>query len=234
MMSKAGSNGIERRAAERYRLPGTARVFWAAGEAETVALSDMSASGCQVVGKQLPGLGTRVFVSFELGALPNLRLAADVVRRAESSSETSCGLHFALPAARLAGLARLLDQVSRSPRAETLPVLVVDSEDRSRARVALAVSRTGARVIAVSNAIDAVASARAAAVGVALARADCEGLAALAALAQESSSTFRVAFGRGSALNTALTLGFAEATADDPCSAKCLSDLMQRRSVPHA
>jgi hypothetical protein len=100
--------------------------------------------------------------------------------------------------------------------------------------VALAVSRTGARVIAVSNAIDAVSSARAAPIGVALARADCEGLAALAALAQESSSTFRVAFGRGSALNTALTLGFAEATADDPCSAKCLSDLMQRRSAPHA
>lgn len=233
-MPRAGTNGIERRAAERYRVPGTARVFWDGCEAETVALSDMSASGCQVVGARLPGIGTPVFISLELGALPNLRLAATVVRRAESSSETACGLHFTLPAERLAGLSRLLNQASRRQDADTLPVLVVDSEDRSRARVALAVSRTGARVIAVSNAIDAVSSARAAPVGVALARADCEGLAALAALAQESSSTFRVAFGRGSALNTALMLGFAEATADDPCSAKCLSDLMQRRSPPHA
>jgi CheY-like chemotaxis protein len=233
-MPRAGVNGIERRAAERYRVPGTARVFWAGSEAETVALSDMSASGCQVLGARLPGIGTPVFLSLELGALPNLRLAATVVRRTESSSETACGLHFALPTERLAGLSRLLNQASRRQDAGMLPVLVVDSEDRSRARVALAVSRAGARVIAVSNAIDAVSSVRAAPVGVALARADCEGLAALAALAQESSSTFRVAFGRGSALNTALTLGFAEATADDPCSAKCLSDLMQRRSLPHA
>jgi CheY-like chemotaxis protein len=233
-MPKAGLNGIERRAAERYRVPGTARVFWEGGESETVALSDMSASGCQVVGKRLPGIGTHVFLSLELGALPNVRLAASVVRRAESSSETACGLRFTLPAARLAGLSRLLDQATRKQDTGNLPVLVVDSEERSRARVALAVSRAGARVIAVSNAIDAVSAARAAPVGVALVRADCEGLAALAALAQESSSTFRVAFGRGSALNTALTLGFAEATADDPCSAKCLSDLMQRRSAPQA
>jgi CheY-like chemotaxis protein len=236
-MLKAGLNGIERRAAERYRVPGTARVFWAGSCSEAVALSDMSASGCQVVGARLPGIGTRVFLSLELGGLPNLRLPATVMRRVESSSEMACGLHFALPIERLAGLARLLDQTTRSQESgllPVLPVLVVDSEDRSRARVALAVSRAGARVIAVSNAIDAVRSARETPIGVALVRADCEGLAALAALAQESSSTFRVAFGRGSALNTAVTLGFAEATADDPCSAKCLSDLMQRRSAPHA
>jgi hypothetical protein len=232
MVPKAELNGIERRTAERYRLPGTARVFWAGSDAEAVSISDMSAGGCQVVGTRLPGIGTSVFLSLELGGLPNVRLAATVVRRAESSTEMACGLRFEVPAERLAGLARLLDQESRGS-SSPLPVMVVDSEDRSRAQVALAVSRTGARVITVTNAIDAVRSVREVPIGLVLARADCEGLAALAAIAQESRATFRVAFGRGSALNTAVTLGFAEATADDPCSAKCLSDLMQRRSTPH-
>jgi hypothetical protein len=231
-MPKAGLNGVERRTAERYRVPGTARVFWDGSAAETVSISDMSAAGCQIQGQALPGLGTRVFVSLELAGLPNVRLAASVMRRSESSSGTVCGLRFDVPPERLAGLARLLDQQSRNTDGNgALPVLVVDSEERSRTQVALAASRAGARVIAVSNAIDAVCSAREIPVGIVLARADSEGLAALAALALESKATFRVAFGRGRTLTTAITLGLAEATADDPCSAKCLSDLMQRKSA---
>lgn len=230
-MTKAGMNGIERRTAARYRMPGRARVFWAGGDAEAVAISDMSAGGCQVVGSKLPAVGTRVFLSLELAGLPNVRLAATIVRRSETPQQTRCGLRFDVPSERLAGLSRLLDSEMENSRQSSL-VLIVDSHARSRENVAVAVSRVGARVIAVSTAVDAVINARELPIDVVLARADTEGLSALAAIAQESRSTFRVAFGRGQALNTAVTLGFAEATADDPCSPKCLSDLMQRRSRP--
>jgi CheY-like chemotaxis protein len=230
-MSKSGLNGTERRTAARYSLPGKARVFWAGGDAEAVSISDMSASGCQIVGASLPATGTRVFLSLELAGLPNVRLAASVVRRTEHNGGVHCGVRFDVPADKLTGLSRLLQsQVQQAP--SSLLVLVVDSELHSRENVALAVSRTGARVVAVSSAVDAMYKVRELSIDVLLARADTEGLAALAAISKESSHTFRVAFGRGPSLATAVSLGFAEATADDPCSAKCLSDLMQRKSVP--
>jgi CheY-like chemotaxis protein len=230
-MSKSGLYGTERRTALRSSLPGKARVFWAGGDAEAVSISDMSASGCQIVGAALPDTGTRVFLSLELAGLPNVRLAASVVRRNEHNGGVRCGVRFEVPADRLSGLSRLLQSQVHHSLSSPL-VLVVDSEEHSRENIALAVSRTGARVVAVSSALDAVANVRQLAVDVLLARADTEGLAALAAISKESSNTFRVAFGRGAALATAVSLGFAEATADDPCSAKCLSDLMQRKSVP--
>lgn len=228
-MTKTGVNWIERRTAARYRMPGKARVFWGGGEAQAVSISDMSAGGCQIVGSLLPEVGTRVFLSLELAGLPNVRLAATIVRSFDSHEGRSCGLRFEVPTERLAGLSRLLDsETQQHLRPST--VLVVDSDPRSREKVALAVKHAGARVIEVSSAMDAVFQARGIAIDVVLARADAEGLSALAAIAKESSSTFRVAFGRGHGLTTAVTQGFAEATADDPCSAKCLSDLMQRRS----
>jgi CheY-like chemotaxis protein len=210
-------------------MPGKARVFWQGGDAETVTLSDMSAGGCQIVGALLPAVGTRVFLSLELVGLPNVRLAATVMRSHESGDQRRCGLRFDVPSERLAGLSRLLDGEALSQAREPV-VLVVDSDERSREKVALAVKHAGARVVAVTNAIDALCNARELTIDVVLARADAEGLSALAAIAQESHSTFRVAFGRGPGLTNAVTQGFAEATADDPCSAKCLSDLMQRRS----
>lgn len=230
-MSKPGLNGTERRTAARYNLPGKARVFWAGGDAAAVSISDMSAGGCQVVGALLPATGTRVFLSLELAGLPNVRLAASIVRRAEENGSVRCGVRFDVPADKLTGLTRLLSSQSHQSHSSPL-VLVVDSDEQSRENVALAVSRTGARVVAVSTAVDAVSNVRSRSVDVLLARADTEGLAALAAIAQESRHTFRVAFGRGAALTTAVSLGFAEAAADDPCSPKCLSDLMQRKSVP--
>jgi len=230
-MSKSGLNGSERRTAERYSMPGKARVFWAGGDAACVSISDMSAGGCQIVGATLPDSGTRVFLSLELAGLPNVRLAASVVRRAEQDDGVRCGVRFEVPPDKLSGLSRLLQNHAHEAAQSPL-VLVVDSDPRSRESVALAVSRTGARVVAVSSALDAVHSARERDVDLLLARADTEGLAALAAIAKESHTTFRVAFGRGPTLTTAVTLGFAEATADDPCSPKCLSDLMQRKSVP--
>jgi CheY-like chemotaxis protein len=230
-MSKSGLNGSERRTAARYSLPGKARVFWAGGDAAAVSISDMSAGGCQIVGQALPETGTRVFLSLELAGLPNVRLAASVVRRAEHDGGVRCGVRFDLPSDKLSGLSRLLHSHAEHTFGALL-VLVVDSDHESRVNVALAVSRTGARVVAVSSALDAVQNVRELAFDVLLARADPEGLAALAAVSKESTRTFRVAFGRGPSLAGAVTLGFAEAAADDPCSPKCLSDLMQRKSMP--
>lgn len=230
-MPGAGLNGSERRTAERYRVPGKARVFWAGSAAVAVTISDMSAGGCQVRGGGLPEAGTRVFLSLELGGLPNVRLAATVMRWSQQTDHTVCGLRFDVPAERLAGLSRLLDAHSENGRNQLL-ALVVDSEDRSRERVAVAVRQAGARVVAVSCAEEALQKVRDEHVSLVLARADTEGLAALAAIAQESKDTFRVAFGRGAGFTTAVAMGFAEATADDPCSPKLLGELIQRKTLP--
>ena len=52
--------------------------------------------------------------------------------------------------------------------------------------------------------------------------------AALAAIARDRPSAFRVAFGRRSALAAAVQEGVAQATADDPSSAKCLGELLRK------
>lgn len=181
-------------------------------------------------GRNLPAEGTRVFLSLELGGLPNVRLAATVVRCNHDAEQTACGLRFEVPAERLAGLSRLLD--AEVSGAGPQLALVVDSDERSRERVAVAVRMAGARVIAVASAEEAMNAVRESSVSLVLARADTEGLAALAAIAKESKETFRVAFGRGSAFSSAVAMGFAEATADDPCSAKVLGELIQRKSSP--
>lgn len=229
-MPRAGLTGTERRTAERYRVPGKARVFWEGGDSVAVSISDMSAGGCQVLGTTLPAAGTRVFLSLELGGLPNVRLSATVVRCTSQAEQTSCGLRFDVPAQRLSGLSRLLNAEMQS--AGQVLALVVDSEVRSRERVALAVGTAGARVRAVASAEEALEAVRGECVSLVLARADAEGLAALSAIAKESRDTFRVAFGRGNGLATAMAMGVAEATADDPCSPKLLGELIQRKSVP--
>jgi CheY-like chemotaxis protein len=229
-MPRANLGGTERRTAERYRVPGRARVFWVGAEAVAVDVSDMSAGGCQVQGCGLPSAGTRVFLSLELGGLPNVRLAATVVRC--SQEQTSCGLRFDVPAQRLAGLSRLLNAEVQSTAAGRPLALIVDSEPRSRERVAVAVELAGARVRAVASAEEALQQVRLDCVSLVLARADTEGLAALAAIAKESRDTFRVAFGRGNGVASAVAMGVAEATADDPCSPKLLGELIQRKSVP--
>jgi len=147
------------------------------------------------------------------------------------ADHTVCGLRFDVPAARLAGLSRLLDAQMTSSQAKPL-ALVVDSNARSRERVAVAVGLAGARVLAVASAAEALRMVREDNVSLVLARADSEGLAALAAIAHESKNTFRVAFGRGTGFTNAVTRGFAEATADDPCSPKLLGELIQRKSNP--
>lgn len=230
-MVKAGLNGTERRAAARYALPGRARVFWAGGRTEPVSISDMSAGGCQVAGDALPTEGTRVFLSIELAGLPNVRLQATVVRHDEREERRVCGLRFDVPRARLQGLARLLAHQARES-APSLLALVVDDDPRSLESVAIAVQRTGAQVIGVGSALDAVKAAETQHVDVVLARSNAEGLSALSAIAHASSETLRVAYGRGAGTTAAVAMGVAEATADDPCSAKCLSALMQRRSRP--
>ena len=190
----------------------------------------MSAGGCLVQGSDLPDVDTRVFLSLEIAGLPNVRLSATVVRRLRSRRENTSALRFDLPPERIDGIARLLEAHVRADRSP-LVALVVDSDSRSQVRVRRALEARCDRVLAVDNAIDAVACARAESIGLLLARADAQGLSALAAFMRESSATFRVAFGRGQALITATTLGFAEATTDDPCSAKCLNELLDRRAA---
>jgi hypothetical protein len=183
-----------------------------------------------VQGAELPEVETKVFLSLEIGGLPNVRLAATVVRRLQSRRHNSGALRFDLPAERIDGLARLLEQHVRRDHGH-LSAMVVDSDARSRDRIADALAMRCEQVFAFARATDAVAKARDAQIDLLLARADAEGLAALAAIARESSQTFRVAFGRGQPLQTAFALGFAEAVADDPASAKSLREWLDRHRL---
>ena len=83
-------------------------------------------------------------------------------------------------------------------------------------------------MLATDSAERALRSARELKPSVVLARADVEGLAALSGLTSVYPHAFRVAFGRKSAIDSALSMGIAEAAADDPCSAKCLAELLRR------
>ncbi len=228
MTSANASTRADRRSAIRYRMPGHARVFWPNAEATYASVADLSAKGCLVVGSCLPEAGTDVFLSLNLRGLPNLRLPAKTVRRTELCEQALLALRFELPAQSAPGFDRLLSQRARPVFREAL-ALVVDSDARSRERIVEAASQSGVRVIAVSNTAEAVANARDQHVGVVLARCDLEGIAALAALSRESPGSFRVAFGRRDQVRTALALGYAQATTSDPCSAKVLSSLMQKK-----
>jgi CheY-like chemotaxis protein len=224
-MSKAESRGIERRTARRYRVPGSARVFWG-GDGAPVSIADMSSGGCLVIGESLPEVGTRVFLSLDIGGLPNVRLPAVTVRCDRDGGEAMAAVRFEVPAASVGGLDKLLAQSVRSEPAG-LKVLLVDSDMRSRGRIAQAVRSMGAQVHAVSSAAELQQAQRSGA-NVVLARADGEGLATLAAASLELPHAFRVAYGRRSALSEALASGIAQASADDPSSPKCLSELLRK------
>lgn len=226
-MPKAESSGSERRRAKRYRVPGVAKVFWDGGAAP-VSIEDMSAGGCLLIGEQLPDVGTRVFLSLDIGGLPNVRLPAVTVRRDLEGDEQLAAVRFDVPSSSVGGLDKLLAQHVLHD-SNGLSVLVVDSDPRSRERVVTAVRAMGAQVLAVSDAAEAMTRALAGlAPSVVLARADLEGLAALSWLSRDRPHVFRVAFGRRGGIDTALTQGFAQAAADDPCSAKTLGELLRK------
>ena len=216
----------ERRTAKRYRVPGSAKVFWD-GDGTPVAIADMSAGGCLIIGELLPDVGTRVFLSLEIGGLPNVRLPAITVRRQQDGIECIAAVRFDVPPNCTGGLDKLLQQQVCDVRSD-LSVLIVDSDDRSRERIAHQIRRMGGKVLALSDADAALNDARKLSPNVVLARADVPGLAVLSCMSRDQPSAFRVAFGRKSALDAALALGIAQAAADDPCSAKCLNALLHR------
>lgn len=235
-MAKAESTREERRTARRYRVPGSARVFWD-GIGMPVTIADVSAGGCLLFGPELPPVGTRVFLSLDIGGLPNVRLPGLTVRREGSDDGNMVGVRFELPDSSAGGLDKLFAQHVRAAdqphsgvieRDQALSVLLIDRDERSRARIEDAARLAGARVVATDCAERAVRSARNAAPDVVLARADIEGLSALSQLSRELPGAFRVAFGRKSAIDSAVSMGIAQAAADDPCSAKCLSELLRR------
>jgi hypothetical protein len=225
-MSKADSRGIERRTARRYRVPGSARVFWD-GDGAPVSIADMSAGGCLVIGEQLPDVGTRVFLSLDIGGLPNVRLPAITVRCDRDGKGSMAAVRFEVPAASVGGLDKLLSQHVRH-EVSGLRVLIVDSDPRSRERITQAVRAMGAHATVWSGDDLLPGDAHDVSVNVVLARADSEGLAALASMARVCPQAFRVAFGRRSALTAALDEGIAQAAADDPSSAKCLGALLRK------
>lgn len=225
-MPKAQSTS-ERRTAKRYRVPGSAKVFWN-GDGSPVAIADMSAGGCLVIGDLLPDVGTRVFLSLEIGGLPNVRLPAVTVRRERADAgDCLAAVRFEVPTSCAGGLDRLLAQ-QMMPDLDQITVLVIDTDDRSRERIAHTVSRMGARVHAVASVDRALIDAPRLSPSLVLARADVPGLAVLSCMSRDQPEAFRVAFGRKSALDAALALGIAQAATDDPCSPKCLSDLLRR------
>lgn len=224
--SQRQTAGEERRGARRYRVPGSARMFWA-GEGAPVTISDVSAGGCLVTGAQLPEVGTRVFLSLDIAGLPNVRLPAITVRRHGNNGTPMAGVRFELPASSMGGVDKLLGQHVWD-ESDELAVLVIDSDARSRARIEQALRQTGARVLATEGAEQAIRGMRELKPHVVLARADIDGLAALSGIAGAYPEAFRVAYGRKSAIESALSMGIAEAAADDPCSAKCLAELLRR------
>jgi hypothetical protein len=229
-MSKAETSGIDRRTARRYRVPGIAKVFWD-GCGSAVSISDMSAGGCLVTGEQLPEVGTRVFLSLDIGGLPNVRLPAMTVRRELDNGERVAAVRFEVPTSSIGGLDKLLAQHVLHEQAG-LSVLVVDSDVRTRGLIAAAVREMGGRVLAVGTAFEAMEGSPELEPSVVLARADPEGQAALSWISRTRPSAFRVAFGRRMGIEAALSKGAAQAAADDPSSAKCLGELLRTRR-PH-
>lgn len=221
-MSKSELHGWERRTAKRYRVPGRARVFWD-GDSSPVTLSDISTGGCLLQGERLPEVGRRVFLSLDIGGLPNVRLPAVAMR----ACDDVVAVRFEVPAASVGGLDQLLAQFVSSETAE-LSVLLIDGDPRSRHQVSGALRGMGAHVVAVEDALGALRGLRADNTNVALARADVEGLAALSMVSRERPSAFRVAYGRRTAIDQALAIGIAQAAADDPCSAKVLGEVLRK------
>src|SRR6476620_4603782 len=112
-MTNVESTRAERRTATRYPIRGRARLFWPGGDNTLVDLADMSSGGCSLTGRcALPTQGTRVFLSLDIGGLPNVRLPAIAVRCAPATSAEGRGgaVRFELPQSSVSCLDRLLAQ----------------------------------------------------------------------------------------------------------------------------
>src|SRR4051794_4097532 len=151
-MAEASSARPDRRSATRYRVPARAQLFWDS-RVVTVCVSDISASGCSVVGDALPPSGARVFLSLDVPGLPNLRLPATAVRFRQDGVEQRAALRFEVPVAGARGLDGLLADRSTDKSGRGF-VLIVDADPKSRERVSHAVRTKGMRVIAVANTLD--------------------------------------------------------------------------------
>ena len=233
-MQFASTTRPERRAAVRYHVPARAQLFWAEARAVSVLIADISALGCSVVGEQVPAVGARVFVSLDMTGLPNVRLPATTIRHVPHEGKPCAAVRFDLPPSSARGIDKLLSH--RSFETNSGCVIIVDSDAFSRERVAQAVRARGLHVIAVSDPVDAVCNARDLPIDAVLARSDKQGFAALAALAHDAPGALRIVYGRRDALEHALSLGVAQAVADDPTSAKCLGRLLgdrTRKILPH-
>jgi CheY-like chemotaxis protein len=173
-------------------------------------------------------VGTRIFLSLEVAGLPNVRLPATAVRHSEDRLGEYAALRFDVPKTSTQGLGLLLaSQLSASERKPS--VLIVDRSARTRSRVADALQQGGFEVLTVENATDALKTVRHEAVDVVLARCDGSGCAALLAVAQDSPTTLRVAFGRHEQVTQAMALGHAQAPTSDPSSASEIHALLAQR-----
>lgn len=223
-MAEASSARPDRRAATRYRVPARAQLFWPEGQVARVAVSDISATGCSVIGDVLPPASTRVFLSLDVPGLPNLRLPATALRCRPEGTAHYAAIRFDVPVAGARGLDGLLANRSTDVDGRGY-VLVVDADVTSRERISEAVRAKGLRVIAVSSPSAASATARELPIDVVLARADAFGVAALANLLEDAPNALRIGYGKRDALERALALGYVQAVTDDPTSAKCLGSL---------
>jgi hypothetical protein len=220
----------DRRSSIRYRVPGKAHVFWPDTRVAAATLGDVSAQGCLVLGPRVPAVGVRIFLSLEVTGLPNVRLPATAVRRSEDGLGEYAALRFDVPTSSTQGLGLLLaSQLSASDRRPL--VLIVDRTSRARTRIANALREGGFEVMAVESATDALNAVRQEAVDIVLARCDGSGCAALLAVARDSPTTLRVAFGRHAQVTQALGLGHAQALSDEPSSPVILHSLLAQRST---
>jgi hypothetical protein len=202
----------ERRAALRYRGEGLAALRWKAQGEARASLLDVSALGCQVAGEQVPEVGEPVSICLDLQGVPRLELQAQAVRCGRHARDLLVGLEFQLRGSAKRALARLL---SLSLSAQRTPwfVMVSEPDESVRVTVAQSVRALGARVLAVSNSLDAVRAAQHFAIAALLVSANEHGLLALATFAADLPQVFRVAYGRDSETERSLQRGYAHARA---------------------
>jgi hypothetical protein len=200
----------ERRAALRYRGEGLAALRWKEHEATRTSVLDVSALGCQVVGEHVPQVGDPVSICLDLQGVPGLELEARAVRCGRHARDLLVGLEFHLRASAKRALARLLSLSLSAQRSPSF-VMVSEPDETVRATVAQAVRSLGARVLAVSNSLDAARAAQHFAIAAVLVGADENGLLVLATFAAELPHVFRVAYGREADTERTLRLGYAHA-----------------------
>jgi hypothetical protein len=202
----------ERRAALRYRGAGVAALRWKEHDTARTAVLDVSALGCQLAGEHVPNVGESVSICLDLQGVPGLELPAQAVRCGRHARDFLVGLEFQLRASAKRALARLLSLSLSAQRSPTF-VMVSEPDETVRTTVVEAVRSLGARVLAVSNSVDAARAAQHFAIAALLVGTDEHGLLALATFAAELPHVFRVAYGRDSETERTLRLGYAHARA---------------------